>query len=125
MKNRKRLLVTGASGFVSGSVLAQAASEWELHAVSRGPEPKGFANAGFSQMGPGSHESVLFHWHSVDPLLLRDLAPLFRQIRPNALIHTAALADIDFCQAHPELARAVNVELTRSLAKLSAETKTR
>jgi dTDP-4-dehydrorhamnose reductase len=37
-----------------------------------------------------------------------------------AIIHTAAAADIDFCQGHPDLARAANVDLTRQLADLCA-----
>jgi dTDP-4-dehydrorhamnose reductase len=53
------------------------------------------------------------------------LARLFEEVRPDAVIHTAAIADIDFCQAHPDLARAVNVELTRSLAGLCADMGTR
>jgi len=47
---------------------------------------------------------------------------LFAELKPAAVIHTAALADIDFCQAHPETARAVNVDLTRTLADLCRDT---
>jgi dTDP-4-dehydrorhamnose reductase len=54
----------------------------------------------------------------MDPLEPEPLARLFREVRPYAVLHTAALADIDFCEAHPELARAVNVDLTRRLADL-------
>src|SRR3989442_10146991 len=108
MKSSKRkLLVTGARGFVAGSVLAQAGDDWQVHALSRGQplDPPGLA-----------------HWHNCDPLDTAQLAQLFHDIRPQVVIHTAALADIDFCQAHPELARAVNVELTRNLARLCADT---
>ena len=105
MTARKKLIVTGANGFVAGSVLAQAGEEWLVHAVSRG-EPL------------ARHEQL--HWHTCDPQVPAQLDQLFREVKPDAVIHTAALADIDFCQKHPELAREVNVELTRALASRCA-----
>ena len=50
---------------------------------------------------------------------------MFDEVRPQAVIHTAALADIDVCQAQPELARAVNVNFTSALAELCADTAAR
>src|SRR5207245_4365260 len=102
--------VTGAHGFVAGSVLGQAGDEWQVHAVSRGQEP-------------ARRDS--WHWHICDPLAPDQLVKLFREVQPEAVIHAAALADIDFCQGHPELARAANVELTRRLAELCAKTSAR
>src|SRR5437867_2264080 len=107
MLNRKRkLMVTGANGFVAGSVLAQAGDEWDVHPISRGQPPERWGGQ---------------HWHVSNSLEGDQLGRLFREVQPEAVIHTAALADIDFCQAHPDLARAVNVELTRSLAELCAD----
>jgi dTDP-4-dehydrorhamnose reductase len=107
MTAKRKLMVTGAHGFVAGSILAQAAGEWELHAVSRG-EP----------LAGGEPQ----HWHRADPLKAGELAHLFGTVRPDVVIHTAALADINFCQTHPELARAVNVGFTTSLYRLCAQT---
>jgi dTDP-4-dehydrorhamnose reductase len=103
MNTKRKLMVMGANGFVAGSVLAQAGNEWEVHAVSRG--------------NPLRRRDQLV-WHTCDPLVPAQLQRLFREVKPAAVIHTAAVADIDFCQAHPETARAVNVDLTRSLADL-------
>src|SRR6266446_531348 len=110
MNAKRKLFVTGAHGFVAGSVLAQAGGDWRVHAVSRGPAP--------------DHGGA-WQWHVCDPSAPDQLAGILRVIQPHAVIHTAALADIDFCQAHLELARAVNVDLTRHLAELCAETNTR
>jgi dTDP-4-dehydrorhamnose reductase len=105
MKHRRRLLVTGGSGFVAGSVLAQAGGAWEVHAVSRGaPVAEGEGDGGSAP-----------RWHRLDGLARDDWAGLFRRVRPTAVIHTAALADIDFCEANPESASAVNVGLTSTL----------
>jgi dTDP-4-dehydrorhamnose reductase len=104
--SKKKLIVTGAQGFVAGSVLSQAGNDWQVHATSRG-----------EALAP--QDSL--HWHSCDPLAPTQLARLFREVRPQAVIHTAAVADIDLCQAQPDLARAVNVDFTRRLATLCAD----
>jgi dTDP-4-dehydrorhamnose reductase len=88
-------------------VLSQAGADWQVHAFSRGEALAGRDN---------------LQWHSCDPIAPGELARLFREVRPQAVIHTAAIADIDVCQAKPELARAVNIEYTRTLATLCAET---
>jgi dTDP-4-dehydrorhamnose reductase len=103
MTSRKKLVVTGAHGFVAGSVLSQAGEEWEVHAISRAGE----------SVGPGN-----VRWHACDPLNRSELEQVFREVNPAAVIHTAAVADIDLCQRNQELARVVNVELTGSLAEL-------
>jgi dTDP-4-dehydrorhamnose reductase len=104
---KRKLIVTGAQGFVAGSVLAQAGPEWELHALSRSPitpQPSGV------------------NWHVGDPMSRGSVSEIIRSIRPAAVIHTAAAADIDFCQANPDIARAVNIDFTRELADICAWT---
>jgi len=97
-----KLLVTGASGFVAGSVLVQAPRDWEIQAVSRRET---------SNALPG------VCWHIRDDALVPgSLVELFHRIRPDALIHTAAIADIDLAERDRNLARAVNVEMTQVLA---------
>lgn len=106
MSGRKKLIVTGANGFVAGSVLAQAGEQWQVHAISRGAEIA---------------KRACLEWHTCDPQSLEQIARLFHAVRPDAVIHTAAVADIDYCQAHPEEARAANVDFTRALVELCAE----
>jgi dTDP-4-dehydrorhamnose reductase len=106
MAGGQTLVVTGANGFVAGSILTQAGDGRQVHAISRGQRPEGCAG-------------VL--WHVCDARDPAHLARVFREIKPDAVIHTAALADIDFCEAHPDLARAANVELTRALSDLCAD----
>ena len=101
MAAKKKLLITGAHGFVAGSILAQAGDDWQLHAVSRGQPFAG-------------REKI--RWHVCERA--DALSKLLEEVKPDVVIHTAALADIDFCEAHQELAREVNVELTRTYAGL-------
>jgi len=105
MKASKKLMVTGARGFVAGNVIAHALKDWEVHALSRG-EPL-FEHPGLK-------------WHVAPSLAEADLARVFRQVMPDVVIHTAAIANIDFCEANPTLARKANVEMTAVLAGLCA-----
>ncbi len=100
---KKRLVLTGASGFVAGNILAEAGAKWEVHALSSRNRPEGVGDC---------------IWHSLDPGDSETLAALFGGIAPAAVIHAAAMADIDACQANPAQARRVNVELTRFVADL-------
>jgi dTDP-4-dehydrorhamnose reductase len=108
MPTTEKLLITGYGGFVAGSVVWQAlrARRWDVYALSLDEPPKQEQNL-----------------HVIQFDLLDDtrLRQVFTQIRPKAVIHTAALADIDFCENHPADATRVNVGITRSLAALCAE----
>jgi dTDP-4-dehydrorhamnose reductase len=106
----RRLMVTGGSGFVAGSVIAQADRQWEVHALDLKDAP--------------IRRSGLV-WHAFDLLDHERLQGVFGEVRPDAVIHTAALADIDYCQEHKELAEQVNVGVTRKLVDLCRRAGTR
>ncbi len=106
----KRLLLTGYGGFIAGSIICQARGSWEVYALSL-TEPPG--------RGDG------FTSYQFD---LRDTAQLhkaFDTARPDAVIHTAALADIDYCETHPEDAFEINAGVTAALAALCRDAGTR
>lgn len=103
----KKLLVTGSNGFVAGSILRQAASRWDLHGFARDE-----VNGGTSGVTK----------HKVDLLDTASVVSQFMAIRPDAVIHTAAMASIDYCQQHQAEATAINVEVTRIIADCCAQT---
>jgi len=102
----ERLVVTGCDGFVAGCVVHQARDVGELHAFSLGAQLL--------------HREGLT-WHTFDLLDADRLCLLFRKIKPTALIHAAAMADIDFCEANKEIAQRVNVGITEELVRLCRE----
>ncbi len=106
----KRLLLTGANGFVAGSIIEAARGQWEIHAASRGPAPV---------------ERPGLVWHSFDPMDMDAFHDVFHEVDPAAVIHTAAIADIDLCEANRELATRVNYTYTHELAELCWDHDTR
>jgi dTDP-4-dehydrorhamnose reductase len=44
-----------------------------------------------------------------------------RKVQPDAVIHAAAIADIDYCKAHPDEARRANLTTTANIAAVCAE----
>ncbi len=103
---KKKLLVTGFGGFVAGSVIAKAKDEWEVHAVGR-------------REAPGKQGDV--NYYKLDLLESDKLSELYHDINPDAVIHAAAMADIDFCEKNQDIAEKVNVGITRTLAGLCKE----
>lgn len=107
---RKKILVTGASGFVAGSIIYFGAERYEIHAVSR-------------EESIYEHEHV--HWHRIAFEDCDGLSALLGDVRPEAVIHAAAIADIDFCEQNRDVAYAVNVGYTQRLAELARKHRVR
>jgi nucleoside-diphosphate-sugar epimerase len=77
----KRVLLTGAGGFVGRRCLAPlAASGYEVHAVSRQPG---------AHAGPASVDAPRLHWHAADLRDARGLAALVAEVEPTHLLHLA------------------------------------
>lgn len=98
-----KLLLTGGAGFVGENIIQQSKPDWEIHVVDQ---------------REGEVKRNGLHWH-VGDLLDRDaLARIFAEIEPNVVVHTAAISDIDVCEANRELAEKVNVGVTDTIAGL-------
>lgn len=89
----KKILVTGAGGFVGSRVMQQWAGRYDLCTFS-----KGFLST--------AEESAVRQF--------------VLQQRPDIILHTAAISDTGYCTDHPEQARRANVELPVWIARAAA-----
>ena len=92
----KKILITGAGGFVGSRILQQWQGKYELCAL-----PKGF-------------------FCTADEALTRAQV---EALHPDVILHTAALSDTSYCAQHPAEAYRANVELPVWLARAAQQTK--
>ena len=101
----KKLLITGASGFL-GWYLCQIAQEK------------------YSVYGTYfSHQIEIPGAKTVNVNLTDEnqLRQVFQDIQPTAVIHTAALSQPNFCQTHPQESHKINVIASKNIAELCAD----
>ena len=101
-----KLLITGSNGFVATSIISQARAHWDVHGIARSGLPADEKNV---------------HYHLLDLSETEKLTETFFQIKPDVVIHTAAIASIDFCQKNQSIAQAINVDVTKEIASLCKE----
>lgn len=102
-----KLLITGASGFLGCNLCQMARSQWETHGT-------------YSQ---NAIEISDVRLHQLDLTQLDSVTAKIDEIAPDAIIHTAAAASPNFCQAHPELSARINVGASQLLAKIATKAK--
>jgi dTDP-4-dehydrorhamnose reductase len=98
----KKLLVTGASGFLGWNLCQLAKQDWQVYGT-------------YLVHQVDISEVILLRVELTNFLALKTL---FEQIKPTAVIHTAAQSKPNFCQEHPDIAYAINVTASLNIARL-------
>lgn len=101
----KKLLVTGASGFLGWNLCQLAKQEWDIYGTS------------FSHAIEIPGITLL----KVDLRDFEELKRIFQEIQPDAVIHTAAQSSPNVCQSNPEESHAINVTASCNIAGLCAD----
>jgi dTDP-4-dehydrorhamnose reductase len=101
----KKLLITGASGFLGWNLCKIAQNNWEVYGTY-------FSNA-VKIPGASLYKSDLRDFKALEQL--------FTTIKPDAIIHTAAASKPNYCQTNPEAAYSINVTASINIARLCAE----
>ena len=101
----KKLLITGASGFLGWNICQEAKKNWEVHGTA-------FSNP---KKVPGTQIV------RIDLTDFKVFKKVFNEIGPDAVIHTAALTSPNYCQEHPDETEKMNVDAVVNLAGLCAD----
>ena len=101
----KKLLVTGASGFLGWNLCLVAAPEWQV--------------CGTYSSNPVDIPGVITV--RLDLTNFRDLKTLIEEVKPDAIIHAAAQSKPNYCQLNPDETRPVNVTASANVAGLCAD----
>jgi dTDP-4-dehydrorhamnose reductase len=97
-----RLLITGASGLLGYAICRQALPAWEVYGV---------CNQG--EVRVDGVESI-----RADITDTAQLADCFKQARPQAVIHAAALSKPNDCEQQPEVSEKINLRAAVEIARL-------
>ncbi len=101
-----RILLTGASGLLGLNIaLALDGKEHQVFGVANTPPLQwvNFKSIQAELTGEGALER------------------LFAEVKPEAVIHCAAIANVDECESKPELAEVINAALPGRIAALAAQ----
>lgn len=105
VKKRKRLLVTGASGFLGWNICSVAYKSWDVFGVA------------FSTPIEVSGVNIKV----VDLTDFYKLKQLFIDAAPDAVIHAAAAANTNYCQVNQTESNKINVDASINIAGLCME----
>jgi dTDP-4-dehydrorhamnose reductase len=97
--------VTGASGLLGLNLCLTSAAQHELTGLVN---QRALQDAPFAIL-----QADLLHAGAVEQL--------FDRVRPEVLVHCAAMADVDSCERDPQTAQAINAQVPAQLAALCAQ----
>jgi dTDP-4-dehydrorhamnose reductase len=101
----KRILVTGVSGFLGRYVTLALKDRYAVLGTYRN-----------QAIGLGTCE--LTRLELTEGQAVRTT---FTEFRPDVVVHTAALSDVDACERHPDAAHQVNVQGSEAIARAALE----
>jgi dTDP-4-dehydrorhamnose reductase len=101
----KKLLVTGASGFLGWNLCQIAQNSWSVFGT--------YFSHTVQIPGATLYKTDLRNFEAVEQL--------FAVIKPDAVIHTAAASKPNFCQTNLEVAYSINVTASLYIARLCAK----
>jgi dTDP-4-dehydrorhamnose reductase len=103
-----RLLIIGATGLVGSKISSLAAEHgfeaYNTHNARESPLPRAY------RLDISEHQAIL---------------QLVRKIRPKAIVNTAALHNVDYCETHREEADRVNIGGVKNLVEAASENDSR
>ena len=106
-ETRRKVLITGGSGTVGQAFINQYKTEFDFYNLSR--------NETYIHALKRSHPNVASHVADVQDL--DRLTRLFQQIKPDIVLHAAALKHVNFAELNPSQTVEVNIVGSLNVAK--------
>lgn len=107
IKNKEpKLLITGSSGLIGSRLVELWQPQFTLIGIDRHPLP--------------SNQIKNIQGDITDSEAITDI---IQEIKPDYIVHLAAIADLEFCEKNKEVARKVNIQGTENLLKASKNLK--
>ncbi|NEU81825.1 NAD(P)-dependent oxidoreductase [Nostoc sp. UIC 10630] len=101
----KKLLITGVSGFLGWHLCQLAKPEWDIYGT--------YLSHPLEIPGMKMLKANLTNF--------QELKRIFNDVKPEAVIHTAAHSQPNFCQTNPKESHAINVIASCNIAGLCAD----
>ena len=101
-----RLLITGSNGLLGTALVSHAAAAHEVVGTSASPPRGVFQPERFYQVDIRNADAV---------------QAVMEKVQPTAVLHTAAMTNVDACEQDQKLAYKVNVEGTKHVARAARD----
>ena len=97
----KRVVITGANGMLGSSIIEGFKDKYEFYSLDK-----------------DVIEPILPNPIQIDLTNKEKTEEIITKIKPDLVIHCAALTNVDFCEDNEEICNKVNVDATRYLAEI-------
>ncbi|MDR6560540.1 MULTISPECIES: NAD(P)-dependent oxidoreductase [unclassified Arcicella] len=104
--SKKKILITGSNGLLGQKLVSLLANHADIHliATARGNNRLSFTDG--------------YEYQEMDITNAEQVAEVIERIQPNAIIHTAAMTNVDQCEFEKDLCWAMNVKAVEYLAEV-------
>lgn len=103
--SKKKILITGSNGLLGQKLVLLLANQSDIHliATARGKNRLPFTEG--------------YEYQEMDITNPEQVAEIIEQVKPNAIIHTAAMTNVDQCEFEKDLCWAMNVKAVEYLTE--------